>query len=342
MFETLIGNEPVKMFISKLLRNGRFPNAVLFAGPDGVGKRAFALETAKAFVCRDGGCDNCAACQRVGRLNIPKPDRKDDFKVVIFTEHPDVGMVVPFNRNILVDAVRDLEGQAHFRPYEAKARVFIVDNADKMNDAASNALLKTLEEPASTSFLILVSSRPDSLLQTIRSRCQTVRFAPVPTNEIEQLLTATGKFAHDDAALAARLSGGSVAKALATDVEKLRPARDAMLAVIENAVSNRTAAVLQIAERMNDAKHKDDLEENLAILEGLIRDVWLLAHGASPGELANADIVDRLRPLAGGTPASTFAGWMNEIELMRERFAVNINRKIATDALFVEMANSAV
>ena len=321
MFETLIGNQPVKSFIARLLQNGRFPNAMLFAGPSGV------------------GCGECAACQRAGRLTIPKSDKRDDFKEVIFTEHPDVGMIVPFNRNILVDSIRNLETEAHFRPYEARARVFIVDNADKMNDAASNALLKTLEEPASTSYLILVTSRPDSLLQTIRSRCQTIRFAPVAAKEIESHLIASGKFAADDAAFAARLSGGSVAKAIGTDVEKMRAARDAMLGVIENVLTKRVAAALQTAERMNDAKNKDDFEENLGILESLIRDVWLLSNGAAADSLTNADIAASLRSIASGANPSSFARWINEIELMREHFAVNINRKIATDAFFVEMAN---
>lgn len=338
MFEALIGNQPVKLFISKLLQNGRFPNAMLFAGPEGVGKKAFALETAKAFVCAAGGCAECAACRRSSRLNFPNPEKRDEFKEVIFTDHPDVGMILPYNRNILVDAVRGLEAQAHFRPYEARARVFIIENADKMNDAASNALLKTLEEPAPTSYLILVSSRPDSLLQTIRSRCQMIRFAPVVAREIEEHLTRTGQFTTDDAALAARLSGGSVAKALATDIEKMRAAREAMLGVIENAVHKRVAAVLETSERMNDAKNKDDFEDNLAILESVIRDVWLLNNGTASDLLTNADLVGRLQELSSHADSAMLASWMSEIELMREHFIVNINRKIATDAFFVGMA----
>ena len=104
------------------------------------------------------------------------------------------GLLIPFNKNILVDAVRDLEREAYFRPFEAPARVFIIEDADKMNDAASNALLKTLEEPASTSYIFLISSRPDSMLQTIQSRCQVIRFACLEAREIEEYLLKTGKF----------------------------------------------------------------------------------------------------------------------------------------------------
>jgi hypothetical protein len=111
-----------------------------------------------------------------------------------------------------------------------------------------------------------------------------------------------------------------------------------MLGVIENVMTKRVAAALQTAERMNDAKNKDDFEENLAILEGLIHDMWLICSGAPAGEVANVDLADRLQPIAAKGSAATFASWMEEIELMRGRFAVNINRKIATDAFFVGMA----
>jgi DNA polymerase-3 subunit delta' len=343
MFANLIGNQPAKLFVAKLLKQRRFPNAILFAGPDGVGKKAFALETARAFVCTKDGvepCTECAACDRAQRLNIPKPDKRDEFKEVIFTDHPDVGMVVPYNRNILVDAIRDLEKEARYRPFEAAARVFIIDEADKMNDAASNALLKTLEEPAASSHIILISSRPDSLLPTIRSRCQMLRFAPVAAAEIEEHLVRNDVCSAEDAAFAARVAGGSVAKAKEADVGKIRDARSAMLGLVGDALRHNIAPVLQTAERMNDAKNKDDLEANLSILEGLIRDVWLLTNGGDASGLINADIAGELASFATRAEAKVLALWMEEIERLREQFIVNINRKVATDALVVKMARA--
>ncbi len=134
-------------------------------------------------------------------------------KRVIFSEHPDIGLVIPYGKNILVDAVRDLEREANFRPYEAKARFLLIDDADKMNDAASNALLKTLEEPPPTSYIFLITSRPDALLPTILSRCQTIRFAPIAADEIKDYLLETKQIAPDDAAVSAKLSAGSIGNA---------------------------------------------------------------------------------------------------------------------------------
>ena len=111
-----------------------------------------------------------------------------------------------------------------------------------------------------------------------------------------------------------------------------------MLRVLKNALTqiDRTA-LLQTSEALNDAKNKDAYEENLDILETLVRDLWLINLG-SETEIVNADILTELSPLAAGIDQKTAASWLNEIELLRQSFLVNINRKIATDALFIEMS----
>src|SRR5215203_3459009 len=179
----LIGNKTVSDILQRLVAGGRVPNALLFAGPEGVGKKQFAIELARSFVCQrtNAGlaCGECAACRRAGEFSIPTFERGQDSDRVFFGQHPDIGLVVPFRRNLRVEAIRALEREANFRPFEGRARFFIVDEADKMNDTASNALLKTLEEPPATSHIVLIASREDTLLPTIRSRCQIIRFAPV-------------------------------------------------------------------------------------------------------------------------------------------------------------------
>lgn len=319
------------------------PNAMLFAGPDGVGKRLFALEIAKSFVCRAGTdglvCGECPACVRGGQFEFPKQEDRDAYKKVIFSHHPDVGMVLTPGRQISVDAIRDLEAEAHFRPYEGEARTFIVDEADKMNDAASNALLKTLEEPAATTNIILVTSRPDTLLSTIRSRCQTFRFAPLPAESIQKHLTETGAMSENDARLAARLSEGSLGRAAAIDVPETRERRGRLAAVLSDAAVNHDIVrALRAAEVMAEAKNKEFFEEDLELLLTLIRDVWALALGESEGSLVHIDIYHDLAKTAENVDPARLAAMISEIELMRERFAVNINKKLAADNLFVKMA----
>jgi DNA polymerase-3 subunit delta' len=343
MYNDLIGNDRVKMMLRRLLENGRISNAFLFAGPEGVGKKRFALRLAAGFVCRQPAtfepCGECSACRRAAVFEFPQAEKKDDFKRVIFSEHPDIGMVVPYNRNVLVDAVRDLEREANFHPYEANARFFIIDDADKMNDAASNALLKTLEEPPATSHIILVTSRPDSLLPTILSRCQTIRFAPLTPQEIEAHLIVSGRFAAEDARIAARLAAGSLGRASSIGPEELRDRRKRMVEVLENTLKAvDRAALLSISESLADAKNKDGFETDMAILETLIHDVWTLKLTGEPEKLVHADLAGRLAEFARNARTEALAAWMREIELLRERAEVNINKRIAADALLMEMA----
>lgn len=344
MFNKLIGNNHIKEILRRMLKTDRVPHSLLFAGEEGVGKKRFALELAKSVVCQNPNdfeaCDKCPACQRAENFTFPKSDDKDAHKKVVFSEHPDIGLVIPYGKNILVDAVRDLEREANFRPYEAKMRFLLIDDADKMNDAASNALLKTLEEPPPTAHIFLITSRPDSLLPTIPSRCQTIRFAPIPTNKIEDHLLETEKFSPDDAEILAKLSAGSFGRALILDLEKFRNQRETMLKVLESLlIKQDRITLLRTAEEMNDAKNKDDYDASLKVLETLIHDVWKLTLGADEENTINADIKHDLKKLAENADAKRLASWLTEIETMRENFAVNLNRKIATDALFMQMTN---
>src|SRR5215211_3693165 len=113
MFDSLIGNERAKETLRRMLGQGRVPGALLFAGEEGLGKKLFALELARALNCRarsgDEACGACPACTRVGRIQLPASDDRDEHKKLAWSEHKDVALVVPYNRNILVNAVRDLE-----------------------------------------------------------------------------------------------------------------------------------------------------------------------------------------------------------------------------------------
>ena len=346
MFGKLVGNDRVKEILLRLLETRRVPNALLFAGPEGVGKKKFALEVAKAFVCREPkgaeACDECPACKRADVFVFPKkaePDTKEEFKRVIFSEHPDLGMVIPYNRNILVAASRDLEREAQFRPYEAQARFFLIEDAHKMNEEASNALLKTLEEPAPTSHIFLITSRPDSLLQTIRSRCQVIRFSPVEAEGVVRVLEYSGKFSPDEAELAAAAASGSIGKAMAVKPKDFRMRRSAMMEVVHAAiVDGDHVSLLRKSEEMNEAKNKDAFEEYLDVLQTLIHDVWVARLG-DEGAVANKDLLEEIRQLSAKASAPRLAKWLEEIENVRLSLAININRKIATDALFVKMAN---
>ncbi len=343
MLNQVIGNERVKKLLRRMLESGRLPGAMLFTGEDGIGKKLLALEIARALNCRAPqgveGCGTCPACKRISNFNYPQSAEVEDLKKIIWTDHPDVGMVVAPKRLLMVDQMRYIEREANYRPFEGKARVFLIEDADKLNDPSANALLKVLEEPPETAQIILLTSRPAMLLPTIRSRCQVIRFSPLAASEIESYLTQHKIASGKEAQLRARVARGSLGRALADDFDSFADQRKAMMAVLEAlTLSDDRVQLLRSAEELNEARYKEEFELRLDILEALIRDAWILSLDA-PGEtIVNLDLLPQLQKVARQLGPGRAERWISQIEEMREQLVVNINRKAATDALFLTMA----
>ncbi len=344
MFSTLIGNEEVKETLRRLLASGRVPGSLLFTGEEGIGKKLCALELAKALNCRNRAgvkaCDECSACKRISASTFPPFGNADDDKErLIWSEHADVAMVRPYKQIIRVKPMRELEREANFRPFEGAARVFIVEDAEYMNDQAANALLKTLEEPAPTSHLILTTTNPTALLATIRSRCQIIRFAPISAGAIEEFLIKKQDLTAADAALLARTSCGSIGRALSVDIDDYRERRQSMLTVLKVLTLTRDRVqLLRSAEALAAAKDRADYEQTLNVLETLIRDAWALALGRPADGIVNRDLLNDLQSVAVELRSTRAAAWLTEIEELRGALEVNLNRKIASDGLMMKLA----
>lgn len=179
--------------------SGEIAHSWLLLGPSGSGKRPAARAMAAAINCPeepDRGCGRCSTCLRIARHR-----------------HPDVHHVVPEGPLIPVDVIREsVIPEASRSAFEARYRVFIIEEAHRMNPPAQNALLKTLEEPPLGTFFILISDRPDDLLETITSRCRVVHLEPVPEAVVVDLLQKEG-VAAEPARLAARLAEGDFDRA---------------------------------------------------------------------------------------------------------------------------------
>ncbi len=218
-FSDILGQEPALQTLYRALDTGRVHHAYRFEGPDGVGKEMAAFSVAQALVCETGGvraCATCSACLRALKISEEEPR---------VPAHPDVVVVerglyrgrISANEatGISIEQVRRIVlERSGYRAHEGRALVFIVRAAEELTVSAANALLKTLEEPGPNTHFILLTSRPNRLLDTIRSRTLPVRFSPLSDALVASILEKRGLSSN-----VAPLAQGSVALALelATD-----------------------------------------------------------------------------------------------------------------------------
>ena len=206
--------------------------------------------------------------------------------------------------SIKIEQVRDVIDRAGYRPFEGRRRVVIIDEADALVVAAQNALLKTLEEPPSASLFILVSSMPDALLPTVRSRCPRLRFGVLAPREVAEALIRDHEYEEVDARAAAADADGSIGRALAAESVDLTEARDAARHLLEQTAktsdpSRRLEAVKELTGGPSrGAGERDQMAACLRAMATLLRDLGILATRADRGALANADLVPQLEPLA--------------------------------------------
>jgi DNA polymerase-3 subunit delta' len=177
-FKDIVGQQKAKRIIQGMLKKDRLPQALLFTGEPGVGKLLMAKTLIKVLNCRNnagGGeidcCDNCRPCQLIDNLNFA-----------------DLLFIKPDGTQIKIETVRGVIDFLSMSPYEARIKSVIIDDADKLNISAANALLKTLEEPSEDSLIILITERPDMLPDTIRSRCVRIPFTPLSEEESSEVI----------------------------------------------------------------------------------------------------------------------------------------------------------
>jgi len=205
--------------LRRALRSGRTHHAYLFEGPAGVGKELAARALAAQLLCEDDQravdadpCGRCPACRVFAAGNHP------DFHLIhrgLHKLHPEPKIRRQKGLFLVIDVVRHfLIEPATMKPTQGRRRVFVIRDAERMNDEAQNALLKTLEEPPGTACLILVTSSADRLLPTIRSRCQRIPFGLLPTTFVARELQSRAGLDPTDARALAGLADGRLGVAL--------------------------------------------------------------------------------------------------------------------------------
>ncbi|MBI5042513.1 MAG: DNA polymerase III subunit delta', partial [Nitrospirae bacterium] len=323
--------------LKKALEKNEFASAYLFFGDEAIGKKLTAINFAKAMNCLTHATDACGAC-----ISCQKIEKGI---------HPDVRIIAPEaemadaeantenkgsekkSRVIKIEQIRAIQNEMAYSPFEGKKRVFIIDNADKMNTEAANSLLKTLEEPAKNSVIILISSRPNSLLSTIVSRCQQIRFTTAPIETVKRLLIGKG-LNSSDADLISSSAHGRIGTALNEDAAAIREKRDEYLMLLSTALNGNIADIFLSVE-----KYAKDSEKAMEIFEWFyiwLRDVIIFKETGETKYLTNSDKLDEIKKWSE-IDSTKYLDILKSITDIQRAFSRNINKQLALEKVMMEI-----
>ena len=285
-FSKIMGQERAVHLLKQAIQREKMPHAYLFVGLPGVGKTTTALAMAQALNCEapeaGEGCGRCKPCRQLSSGNFP-----------------DVELVEPEGQSIKIEQVRDLERRLAYKPVVGTYRVSVVRTAEAMTEEASNAFLKTLEEPPAGNVLVLSATEPSDLLPTIVSRCQKVVFVRIPPQQIEDWLVDTKGMDREKASVLARISDGSAGRALAMEEGGFLEKRQAYLLELTKLGRSAPEDALHWASRfVRDLDKGDRIEEMRALLglwKSWYRDLLLLKVQGPEDSLINRDLSHELK-----------------------------------------------
>jgi DNA polymerase-3 subunit delta' len=287
------GHDDLVQAFQNAWRRGRMAHAYLFAGPEGVGKKLFAVELARALLCEQRPRDQLAACERcTACVQVEAGTHPDLF----LAGRPEDVQDLP------IDTVRELSHNLALKPARGRGKVAILDDADDLNDASANAFLKTLEEPPPHSTLILIGRSAERQLPTIVSRCQVVRFPPLPPDLLADLLAQQEWCEPKLIPRLVRLSGGSLGQAQALADAALWEFRRTLLAGLAAPQPDSVALARAWWAFVEEAGKESAPQRRraslvLKLLIELLHDAVALSLGGPP-RLAEPDDLPPLKQLA--------------------------------------------
>jgi len=306
--------------LQSAMKRERVPHAYLFHGIQGIGKKTTAQAFAQALNCRENNadfCGRCPSCLKAGRRS-----------------HPDIVMIEPEGIFIKIDKIRDLQNQTQFRPLEGRKKVFILADADRMNDASANALLKTLEEPSSFNILILTTSRIHKLPQTIISRCQQVRFQPLRAEAVASFLIDTLSMDAQAARAVAASAGGSIGRALDICKESLLDFKQEVTGIL-SAAARVPLDMIFLADTFG--KDRDSAVQRLDIFREWYRDMLVYRELHDVGRLMHQDIAEATKEFSEKMAGADILDNIKTIRHAQGAIEQNANRQLILESMTFQL-----
>jgi DNA polymerase-3 subunit delta' len=318
-FLDIYGHEKQIVILKQALAQNRVGHSYLFSGIEATGKKTLALEFAKAVNCENveainDSCGKCPVCLKIKRHN-----------------HPDIFLIEAEGQFIRISAIREIQEQMTFRPMEGRKRVYVIDNADRMNEQAANALLKTLEEPSPANILILVTAKPYILPSTIISRCRHMRFNPVAIDTVAKFLIERQNMEKQEALLLAGLSGGSIGQALELNKEDVVAYRAEILKMLANTKKSDPMSLLAFAAFFGQDKR--EIKQGFNILQTCFRDALVYKETSNTQMLINQDKSSLIASLAAGLTGLQILQNIALMEKAGETMEQNVNKTLTLETM---------
>lgn len=299
----VIGQDKAINILLGTIQKGRIPSSYLFAGESGIGKKFTAINLAKTLNCLNPTgkatdcCDECPSCRKIDAC-----------------VHPDFLLILPKDGQIKIEEIRAISDMLSFKPFEGRKKIIIVDEANTMNPYAANAFLKTLEEPPEFSLIILISSNPDSLPDTIRSRCWRVNFAPLSDKACKEVIKRTVS-AGSQLSTLLRLSMG-------------RPAR----VTSEDLIGKREWFIKLMQGMLNAEKHvwasKEEMERWFEFMLIFLRDIATAKVTQDEAYLINIDLKDYIKKLSTSVDLEVIVEKYQRLNELKGYFGFNLNKSL--------------
>ena len=327
-WNNIIGHKQVITQLCLMQQEDRIPHAMLFCGTDGVGKSLVAEALAAAILCHapvhNQACGHCKACRALAAGT-----------------HPDFFQIQPESETkaapaIRIEAVRKLQEEIARIPLLSERRVVIMQEADKMNEAAANCLLKTIEEPSGQIVFILLTSRPSALLDTIISRCMRVEFGILQPEELVAILHQQG-IEEPLAGKLASIADGSVSKALAMQDEELLNLQTQAFDLASAAGTLGVEQLLQLAKEMS-SHSRERLIQWLGFLAMIYRDLLMLYSGSGL-PLYNQSDIDRLSSLLNKYHQQELLQLLQLVQDYQKRLGSNVNTQLCLEGFLIRINN---
>ena len=350
-FDDFVGNPNAVELLRGMMARQRLPHALLFSGPLGIGKYTLAQMLAKSIHCLNAAkqqafdfCGECKACRAIAiaddRYAVTEQAEEEREAIskrpreipLIIQNYPDVVILPPNGplRLFQIEQARYLREALSFLPAAGRKKIFILPEVERMDAAASNALLKSLEEPPEYALLLLTTANESALLPTIRSRCVTVWLSPVPRTQVLEFL-ATRETDERRRELRTSLSQGSPGRAVRMNLDEYLRLRESLLAILIAGSERRDFSEL-FRQSQKLSREKERLENLLEVLYSLLQDILHIETKATREPLRNADRPKALLQIARSMGAGGVAAAAAALGNLERNLRRNVSMQIALEA----------